>query len=102
MLGFRSLKGSINKLARAADKAHKANLRARSSLDWLLEMQKLYVKKGGLITEFSIVNKHLHINRIALNFAIIYQSENTRMMNPVTRKELKTLFKNLEKSINNN
>jgi len=39
------------------------------------------------------------VNKNALDFSIIYQNENTRSMNPVARKEIKSLLKNLEKNL---
>ena len=98
-MGFRSLIGAVNKIAKAADKAHKANLRTRTAWDWLLEIQKSFIKNGGLEGEFILNENNLQLNRRALDFAIIYQSQNTRMMNPVTRRELKASFKEIEKKL---
>jgi len=98
-MGIRSLSGAINKIAKAADKAHKANLRSRTAWDWLTETQKSFIKNGGLQGEFILMENNIHLNRRALDFAIIYQSQNTRMMNPVTRSQLKKFFKETGKKL---
>lgn len=86
-------------MAKAADKAHKANLRSRTAWEWLIEIQKSFIKNGGLEGEFVLMQNHIQMTRRSLDFAIIYQSQNTRMMNPVARKEIKDFFKDIEKKL---
>ena len=98
-MGFRSLNASIKKIANAAEKHRKAQLKARSAYEWLTIMRDEYIKLYNQPNDFTLDGNTVEMNKNALDFSIIYQSENTRSMNPVSRKEIKTLLKNLEKNL---
>ncbi len=82
-----------------AEKHRKDQLKARTAYDWLVEIQKEYIKQFQA-DDIKIEGNDISMTKNALDFSIIYQSNNTRLMNPVTRKQLRTFFKNLEKDLN--
>lgn len=99
-MGLRQLKGALNKLQKAKEKQRKAELKAKTAYDWLLIFQAEYFKSYDFPADFMLSSDHVEMNKRALDFAIISQSNNTRLMNPVARKELKSLLKDLEKKLN--
>ena len=101
-MGFRSLNSSIKKLATTLEKQRKAQLRTRSGNQWLAVMRDEYIKQYNRPEGFVINETNVTMNRHALDFSIIYQSENTRLMNPVTRKAIKSFLKDLEKDLESN
>ncbi len=98
-MGVRSLNASIKKIGKLAEQQRKAKLKARTMYDWLVEMQKEYIKQYNQPDDFTLEENNLSMKKNALDFCIIYQSNNTRLMNPVARKEIKALLKNIEKQI---
>lgn len=98
-MGFRSLNASIKKIGRLAEQQRKVRLKARTMYDWLVEMQKEYLKQYNQPDDFTLEGDNLSMKKNALDFCIIYQSNNTRLMNPVARKEIKALLKNIEKQL---
>ena len=96
---FRCLNTSIKKIGKLAEQEKKAQLKARTMFDWLIEMQKEYLKQFNQPDNFTLTESNISLNKNALDFCIIYQSNNTRLMNPVARKEIKALLKNLEKDL---
>jgi len=98
-MGFRSLNSSIKKLANTIEKQRKAQLKARSAYQWITAMHDEYIKRYNQLNDFTLNENNVSMNKNALDFSIIYQSENTRSMNPVARKEIKTLLKGLEKDL---
>lgn len=101
-MGFRSLNASIKKIGKMAEQHRKEQLKARTMYDWLVEMQKEYIKQFNQPDDFTLEGNNISIRKNALDFCIIYQSNNTRLMNPVARKEIKTLLKDLEKNLESN
>lgn len=98
-MGFRNLNASIKKLTATIEKQRKAKLKALTAYQWLMIMRDEYIKRTNQSDDFTIVDSNVTMNKAALNFSIIYQSENTRLMNPVARKEVKSLLKNIEKKL---
>ena len=98
-MGFRSLNASIKKIGKMAEQQRKAQLKVRTMFDWLIEMQKDYNKQFGQSDDFTLTENNISLNKNTLDFCIIYQSNNTRLMNPVARKEIKALLKSLEKDL---
>lgn len=98
-MGFRNLNASIKKLGKIAEKHRKEQLKARTMYDWLIEIQKEYIKQFNQPDDFTLEENNLSMKKNALDFCIIYQSNNTRLMNPVARKEIKKLLKNIEKQL---
>lgn len=98
-MGIRKLKGALNKYQKMKDDQRKAQLKARTMYDWLVVMQEEYLRIHDKPENFVIKESNLTMRKDALDFSIIYQSENTRSMNPVARKEIKLLLKNIEKQL---
>ena len=98
-MGFRSLNASIKKMANAVEKQRKAQLKTRTANEWLAVMHDEYIKRYNQPNDFIIDGNNVTMNSNALDFSIIYQSENTRSMNPVARKEIKLLLKHLDTSL---
>ena len=101
-MGFRSLNASIKKMANTIEKQRKAKLKAMTAYDWLTVMRDEYMKRYNQPNDFVLNENNVSMNKNALDFSIIYQSENTRSMNPVARKDIKSLLKRLEKNLESN
>ena len=93
------LASSINKLAKALEKNRKAKLKARSGWDWLNEWRELYIKQYNQPDDFTIENEICSMNKSALEFSKAYLTENSRSMNPDTRKAIKDFLKGIEKNL---
>ena len=89
-------------MANVVEKQRKDQLKSRTAYDWLTVMHDEYIKRYNQPNDFTLTENNVSMNRNALDFSIIYQSENTRSMNPVARKDIKSLLKGLENNLESN